>query len=78
MKVGIEVYCAMCHRTKAPRGRSVPDMSYNQFCTGMMCSGYGEDPIVGDLWPGETEQDFGYPLDVAGTKEVSDAAKVVY
>lgn len=34
------------------------------------CGGYTEDPRVGDLWPGETEEEFGFPVSDAGTKEV--------
>jgi len=33
------------------------------------CSGYYEDPNVGDLWPGETEEEFGYPAGSDGTRE---------
>jgi hypothetical protein len=33
------------------------------------CSGYYEEPKVGDLWPGETEEEFGYPVGSDGTRE---------
>jgi len=35
------------------------------------CAGYYIDPKVGDLWPGETEEEFGYPIGAHGWKEVS-------
>jgi hypothetical protein len=67
VKVGIAVSCRQCGRQKAPRGRSTP--------LGMMlcesdCSGYRADPMPGDLWPGETEEDFGYPIGGNATKDV--------
>lgn len=34
---------------------------------GYGCNGYYQDPKVGDLWPGESEQDFGYPCSNDGT-----------
>jgi hypothetical protein len=36
----------------------------------MDCPGYYEEPHVGDLWPGETEEDFGYPISKDGTGDV--------
>jgi hypothetical protein len=33
------------------------------------CKGYDLDPKVGDLWPGETEEEFGYPVRSDGTRE---------
>jgi hypothetical protein len=33
------------------------------------CSGYYTEPLPGDLWPGETEEDFGYPISNNATKE---------
>jgi hypothetical protein len=35
------------------------------------CTGYGQEPRVGDLWPGETQEDFGYLVSADGTKEVT-------
>jgi hypothetical protein len=32
------------------------------------CHGYREEPKVGDLWPGESEADFGYPVSDDGTE----------
>lgn len=76
MKVGIAVRCAVCGKRKKPRGRSAP--------MGMVlceppflgpefgepsCHGYREPPLVGDLWPGETEEEFGYPVSANGTEE---------
>ena len=72
MKVGISIYCTVCGRRKAPRGRSVPDAMASGLCTmgpDFQCPGYDEDPRVGSLWPGETEEDFGYPVGSFGTVE---------
>ena len=66
MKIGIRVYCARCDRQKCPRGRSSPAVL--SMCD-IECPGYYEKPFVGDLWPGETEEDFGYPVREDGTKE---------
>jgi len=71
MKVGIRVACAVCGRDKAPRGRSVPDASHESWCTWDKCVGYNLPPDVGSLWPGESEEDFGYPVPTWGTKEVA-------
>jgi hypothetical protein len=69
MKVGISVYCLVCRQRKCPRGRSAPMGSY--LCS-WDCEGYTQEPHVGILWPGETEEDFGYPVSSdVGTKEVS-------
>lgn len=59
MKVGIAVYCTICRHRKKPRGRSAPLGAY--LCD-WECEGYNLDPQVGTLWPGETEEDFGYPV----------------
>jgi hypothetical protein len=67
MRVGIGVVCKTCGHTKQPRGRSAPLGSY--FCDSE-CLGFYEDPKPGDLWPGETEEDFGYPITHDATKEV--------
>jgi hypothetical protein len=61
MLVGIRVYCEKCKRQKAPRGRSVP-ITHASYCTWDQCRDYHEPPEPGDLWPGETEEDFGYPV----------------
>jgi hypothetical protein len=71
MKIGISVYCAVCKQRKAPRGRSVPDAMWNGMCTWDRCVGYSQDPVVGDLWPGETEEEFGFPVSVHGTRELT-------
>ena len=68
MKVGISVECAVCGRRKCPRGRSAPPELY--MCQREICEGYDKEPFVGDLWPGETEEDFGYPVSPHGTKEI--------
>lgn len=50
MKVGIPAYRSVFWSGKAPHGRSA--MGYWR--------GYVIDPKPGCLWPGETEEDFGY------------------
>jgi hypothetical protein len=69
MRIGISIECAVCHRTKKPRGRSAPlEMS---LCN-HECLGYNQEPFVGDLWPRESEKDFGYPVSSHGTREVNN------
>lgn len=63
MRVGESVYCSVCQLRKAPRGRAVPDVMANGMC-GRDCPGYGTPPHPGDLWPGETEEEFGFPCSV--------------
>lgn len=70
MKVGISVDCKRCGRPKAPRGRSVAAAIWNSMCTSDQCEGYYDEPKPGDLWFGETESDFGYPVSVNATREV--------
>ena len=66
LRVGIEVECRVCHKTKAPRGRSVPlAMSLCDHD----CPGYQQAPSPGSLWPNETSDDFGYPVGGDGTVE---------
>lgn len=68
-KVGISVECARCHRTKAPRGRS---LSYHlSYCLPDECPGYNLEPFAGDLFPGETDADFGYPCSDYGTRQLA-------
>jgi rubredoxin len=43
----------------------------NGLCDGE-CNGYREEPYAGSLWPGETEEDFGYPISADGTREEPD------
>lgn len=77
MRRGIRVVCAKCGRQKAPRGRSASPLML--YCLPPFwgpqygepsCNGYYEDPKVGDLWPGETEEDFGFPVSSHGTEEI--------
>lgn len=70
MKRGINVYCVVCKRSKAPRGRSLPHQVYDSYCNRDNCIGYDHDPFPGDLFPGETEEDFGYPVSRNATEEV--------
>ena len=68
MRVGVVVHCAECGRMKKPIGRSAP-LGASQ-CDDD-CSGYGQRPYPGSLWPGESEADFGYPVGNNGTTEAS-------
>ncbi len=73
MKYGISVTCTVCGHAKAPRGRSVPDDLAGSMCTSGLddeCPGYRQWPLPGDLWPGETEADFGYPCSDNATETV--------
>lgn len=58
-KVGVIVYCTLCHRVKKPCGRSAPMETAGSYCDSD-CSGYYEEPKPGQLWPGETQEEFGY------------------
>lgn len=64
-KVGIAVICLVCAQRKAPIGRSVPLMM--SLCD-HECTGYDAEPFAGSLWPGESEADFGYPVNDRGTE----------
>lgn len=66
MRVGIAVTCAVCRRRKKPVGRSAADEMANSLCD-HECEGYQREPFVGSLWPGESEEDFGYPVGMHGT-----------
>ena len=67
-KVGISVECVVCLRKKAPRGRSVPIGAY--LCEANNCSGFYAHPYPGDLWPGETDEDFGYVCSDNATRKL--------
>lgn len=70
-KVGIAVRCAECGRQKKPRGRSAPMRA--AYCDSE-CPGYYLEPHVGDLWPGESEADFGYYASNHGTQSACTVA----
>jgi hypothetical protein len=67
-KVGIRIECAVCGQTKQPRGRSAPLSS--SYCDRDRCLGYDQPPHVGSLWPGETDEEFGFPCSDVGTEPV--------
>lgn len=69
MKVGVTVLCTVCGHSKKPIGRSGPLGAY--YCERDTCQGYDKEPFPGSLWPGETEEEFGYPVSAHGTKEAS-------
>lgn len=47
------VTCAVCQKTKLPRGRSAPMEMYGVDCSSE-CPGYYQDPKPGHLWPYES------------------------
>ena len=57
--IGVAVDCAVCGMRKKPIGRSAPLEMANSLCDGD-CPGYRQDPYPGQLWPGETREEFGY------------------
>ena len=66
-RTGVVVLCVVCYRMKKPVGRSAP--LAGDYCD-HECAGYKLDPQVGSLWPGETDEDFGYPVSDVGAREV--------
>ena len=64
--VGVIVRCGRCGHTKKPIGRSGPLGA--SYCDDD-CAGYREEPRPGSLWPGESEADFGYPVNADGTTD---------
>jgi len=56
---GYSVTCTVCAQKKKPVGRSAPIGSC--FCD-EECAGFYGDPLPSNLWPGESEADFGYPV----------------
>jgi hypothetical protein len=62
--VGTEVLCTVCLQAKKPRGRSAPAVM--SLCD-YDCRGYLREPFVGQLWPGETAEEFGYPIHAGGS-----------
>lgn len=58
-EVGVGVECVVCYLRKKPRGRSAPFEMANSLCD-HECPGYTMEPYPGDLWPGETREEFGY------------------
>jgi len=57
--VGVAVTCSICGLRKKPRGRDAPLAMANSLCD-HECPGYDQPPEPGDLWPGETKEDFGF------------------
>jgi len=66
MITGTAVECTVCRLRKKPRGRSAPDVMANSLCD-HECEGYELEPKVGQLWPGETAEEFGYMACVWGS-----------
>ena len=57
---GRTVECPKCGRIKAPVGRSIADVTAAGYCTDWSCDVYYDEPKPDHLFPGETEEDFGY------------------
>lgn len=56
---GYRAKCTVCGRDKKPIGRSAPmemRMCWDE------CPGYRKEPLPSNLWPHESEADFGYPV----------------
>ncbi len=64
-RVGVRVTCDVCGQQKKPVGRSASPIP--MYCNDG-CWGYRQEPHVGSLWPGESEMEFGYPVQLAGTR----------
>lgn len=73
MKTGIPVECVLCRKYKKPIGRSGPMEMQSSLCDDD-CGGYRQEPFPGSLWPGETEEEFGYPVGLEGTEERGEDA----
>lgn len=74
MKVGIAVECTVCGLRKKPHGRSAPLEMANSLCD-PECDGYQLSPYPGCLWPGETDEDYGFrSCDNATTEREPTAA----
>lgn len=58
-QIGVAVQCTVCGLIKKPLARSAPLQMANSLCD-HECPGYCKDPQPGDLWPGETREQFGY------------------
>lgn len=70
MKVGISVTCTVCGFMKKPIGRSGSPAAH--YCRYEECVGYKDPPYVGSLWPGETEEEFGYAVGNDGVETRSE------
>jgi hypothetical protein len=56
---GYRVTCVVCSVEKKPWGRSAPLDSY--YCDSD-CPGYMKEPLPSNLWPNESEADFGFKV----------------
>lgn len=59
MEIGKAVTCVVCGLRKKPIGRSAPLETSNSLCD-FECAGYDKGPHPGHLWPGETQEQYGY------------------
>lgn len=72
-KIGVHVWCKTCGRQKSPHGRSVAFESANSYCD-EYCEGYRKDPQPGCLFPGETDEDFGFTCCDNGTRPLTTSS----
>jgi len=56
---GYVVVCTTCRHTKKPWGRSAP---MEMVLCSHECHGYAQEPLPSELWPHESEADFGYKV----------------
>jgi len=70
---GLLDWFTVCGQRKAPIGRSISPVTADSYCN-YECEGYRKEPYPGSLFPGETEEDFGFPINDDGTesKEVDN------
>ena len=69
MIIGTAVECRICGLRKKPRGRSAPLEMENSLCS-YDCPGYDQIPHIGQLWPGETSEQFPYVTAADGSDVV--------
>jgi len=55
-----------------PGGRDIPAVIADSYCTAD-CTGYLDEPRPGSLWPGETDEDYGFPCGTNATREMTSA-----
>ncbi len=66
-RIGIAVNCAQCGLRKKPIGRCAPLEMANGLCD-YECPGYVKEPQPGSLWPGESSEEYGFPVADVGTR----------
>lgn len=64
---GYRAVCTVCGREKQPVGRSAPMgmimcNPHHPIFDPRGCVGYRQEPLPSNLWPNESEADFGYKV----------------